>query len=68
MHNNPNMRNKQMEINACKILSFCKIPPLRFISHLQLKNTKYPRFFRENGYEYGIRFRREGGVGVGVCV
>ena len=73
MHNNSNIRNKQMVINTCQIYPFSKfrgLMPAKWSlffgfanSHLRLK--KYP-LFRENGYERGIRFGREQGKGAGI--
>ena len=58
MHNNSNMRNKQMVINTCKNLTFFRISRTHafkmtlFSTSLFLDFKKYP-FFRENGYERG---------------
>ena len=75
IHNNSNTRNKQMEMNTCKILPFFKISRThawKMIHFSWFRNShlphwkKYP-FFRENLYERGIRFGGEvvgwGGVG-----
>ena len=64
------MRNKQMEINKCKILPYSKL------RGLCLKMTTFSWFrefappientlFHEDGYEHCIRFGRE--FGMGVC-
>ena len=66
------MRNKQMVINTCQVLPFSKfrgLMPAKWPLFLDFANSrlplkKYP-FFRENGYERGIRFGREwGGLGL----
>ena len=72
MHKNSNMRNKQIVINACKILpSFkilrthaCKMTPFYWFREFAPPIEKIPPF-RENVYELGIRLGREWGGGGG---
>ena len=75
-YNNSNMRSKQMVLNECRILPFFKICglmsakwPFFFFNfaNSRLPLTKYP-FFRENGYERGIRFVREWGRVSKLCL
>ena len=68
MHNNSNIRNKQMVINTCKIYPFSKfrgLMPAKWPIFLGFANSRLPLkkcpLFRENGYERGIRFGREWG-------
>ena len=63
---NSNMRNKQMEINACKILRFSQfrgLMPAKWPLILDFVNFAPPiekiPIFCENGYEHGICFGRE---------
>ena len=65
MHKNSNMRNKQIEINTCKnIADSCLNNESSFlISRIRASHWKATPSFRENGYEYGIRFGREGEPG-----
>ena len=71
MHDNSNMRNKQLVVNTYKSLPFFKISrtlclqndPFFLISRFPIE--KIPSFFRENGYERGIRFGQEWAGGCG---
>ena len=66
MHNNSNMRNKQMVINPYKILPFfkiwrthaCKLTHFSWFRKFTPLIEKIP-LFRETGDERGIRFGRE---------
>ena len=72
MHNYSHMRNKQIVINQCKFVLFfkfsrtqaCKMTPFSWFREFAPPIKKYP-LFRENGYERGMRFGREWGVGMG---
>ena len=64
--NDSNMRNKQMEINTCKILTFSlisrphawKMTPFFSISRIRASHWKNTPFSRK-GYEHGAHFGRE---------
>ena len=64
MYSYLNKQNKQMLINTCQILPFFKISqthawendPFFLVSQIRASHWKNAPFFRENGYERGIRF------------
>ena len=76
MHNYSNMQSKKMAMNTCQIFKYfvdscLQNDPFSLISRIRALHWKNTPFFREDGYERGIRFGREcvcAGVVVVYCL